>query len=178
MSKKDDFILNALCVVAWLGFIGLCIETGALLVNYIYSLFKPEVVQNLYLKLDLSDLHTRNRAHFTRLYIFALAISGLKAYLFYLVIDIFTKLNLVKPFSEDIARLITRISHQALAIFVLSCVAYLYTQHLMDENYHVAGIERYWNDREAFLMMAAINYVIAQVFYKGLELQNENDLTV
>ena len=57
MSKSNNFVFQALNVVAWIIFIGLCIETGALLVNFVYSLFKPEVVHNLYQKLDLSQIY-------------------------------------------------------------------------------------------------------------------------
>jgi hypothetical protein len=42
----------------------------------------------------------------------------------------------------------------------------------------VSHVEKYWSDTAAFLMMAAILFIISQVFKKGIELQNENDLTV
>jgi hypothetical protein len=41
MSKKNDFILKVLNVVSWIVFVGLCIEAGALLFNFILTLFKP-----------------------------------------------------------------------------------------------------------------------------------------
>lgn len=44
--------------------------------------------------------------------------------------------------------------------------------------YKVSHIEAYWADIASFLMMAAIVFVISQIFNKGLEIQNENDLTV
>ncbi|MBK6785530.1 MAG: DUF2975 domain-containing protein [Saprospiraceae bacterium] len=52
------------------------------------------------------------------------------------------------------------------------------TQRLIHSGYEVNQIEEYWNDIAAFLMMAAILFVISQIFRKGIELQNENDLTV
>ncbi|MBL0099480.1 MAG: DUF2975 domain-containing protein [Saprospiraceae bacterium] len=42
----------------------------------------------------------------------------------------------------------------------------------------MSHIEAYWADIASFLMMAAIVFVISQIFNKGLEIQNENDLTV
>jgi hypothetical protein len=39
-------------------------------------------------------------------------------------------------------------------------------------------VEKYWDDTAAFLMMAAIIFVISQIFNKGIELQRENELTV
>ena len=48
----------------------------------------------------------------------------------------------------------------------------------IQNGYEVSHVEKYWNDTAAFLMMAAILFIISQVFKKGIELQNENDLTV
>ena len=53
MSERNNFVFKGLHVVAWVIFVGLSIEAGALIVNFIISLFKPEIVQNLYQKLDL-----------------------------------------------------------------------------------------------------------------------------
>ena len=58
MSETNKFVFIALQLIAWIIFVGLCIEAGALLVNFIYSLFKPEIVHNLYQKLDLSQKET------------------------------------------------------------------------------------------------------------------------
>jgi len=52
MTKRNIFIFKALQVIAWIIFIGLCVEAGALIVNFVYSQFKPEVIHNLYQKLD------------------------------------------------------------------------------------------------------------------------------
>jgi hypothetical protein len=39
-------------------------------------------------------------------------------------------------------------------------------------------LNKFWEDGSAFLLMAAIVYVIATIFSRGVEIQNENDLTV
>jgi hypothetical protein len=88
------------------------------------------------------------------------------------------KLNLVKPFDVEIAKLIEKISFEAFAIAIVSIVAHQYTKMLIQSGYEVSHVEKYWNDTAAFLMMAAIIFVISQIFKKGIELQNENDLTV
>ena len=51
MTQTDNFVFKALHVIAWVIFIGLSIEAGALIFNFIFSLFKPEALQNLYNKL-------------------------------------------------------------------------------------------------------------------------------
>jgi hypothetical protein len=109
---------------------------------------------------------------------FVIVLSVLKAYLFYLVVKIFMKLNLVKPFDAAIARLIEKISYEAFAIAIVSIIGHQYTKRLIQSGYEVGQAGKYWDDTAAFLMMAAIIYVISRIFKKGIELQNENDLTV
>jgi len=178
MTKKNDFMLQALNVVSWIIFIGLCIEAGALLFNFILTLFKPIATQNIYNGLNLSEMYENQFPHFLGVMSFVVVLSILKAYLFYLVVKIFMKLNLVKPFTVEIAGLIEKISFEAFAIAFVSIIAHQYTKRLIQAGYEVGIVENYWNDTAAFLMMAAIIYVISRIFSKGIELQNETDLTV
>lgn len=178
MSKKKDVILKVLNVVSWIIFIGLCIEAGALIFNFMFSLFRPIASHDIYNGLDLSEMYENKFAHFIGLMSFVVVLSILKAWLFYLVVKIFLKLNLVKPFNVEIARLIEKISLEAFAIAIVSIIAHQYTKRLIQSGYEVSHVEKYWDDTAAFLMMAAIIFVISQIFNKGIELQNENDLTV
>ena len=178
MFKRTDFILKALNVIAWIVFIGLCIESGALIFNFIFSVYKHTANHNIYKGLDFYGLQTKNFTNFIGVMSFIVAISILKAYLFYLVVKIFMKLNLVKPFSDEIAKLIENISFEAFFIAIVGLVAQQYTKILIKSGNEISRAQDYWNDTEAFLIMAATIYVIAQVFKKGIELQNENDLTV
>lgn len=178
MSKNNDVVLKVLHVVSWIVFIGLCIEAGALIFNFIFALFKPIASHNIYKGLDLSEIYEKQFPHFISLMSFVVVLAVLKAYLFYLVVKIFLKLNLVKPFDMEIAKLIEKISYETVAISILSFIAHQYTKRLIQKGYEVSDVENYWNDTAAFLMMAAILFVISQVFKKGIELQKENDLTV
>lgn len=40
------------------------------------------------------------------------------------------------------------------------------------------NLSQFWTDSEAFILMGAVLYIIATIFKKGVEIQNENDLTV
>ena len=64
MSKTNNFVFWGLYIVAWLIFVGLCIEAGSLIVNFFFSLYKPEFVQNLYQNLDLTELYNNNNKAF------------------------------------------------------------------------------------------------------------------
>lgn len=178
MSKKNDLIFKGLQVIAWIIFVGLCIEAGALIVNFIISLFKPEITQNLYQKLDLHDMYNRNKWAFFGMYTFILVISILKAYMFYVVITLVTKLDLTKPFNSFVAKRIRQISYYAFDIGLLSYIARQAAQNLEHHGYAIDNLNKFWADSQAFILMAAVIYVIAHIFTKGVELQNENDLTV
>ncbi len=178
MSKNNDVILKVLHVLSWIVFIGLCIEAGALIFNFIFTLFKPIASHNIYKGLNLSEMYEKQFSHFIGVMSFVVVLALLKAYLFYLVVNIFQKLNLVKPFNIEIAKLIEKISFEAVTIAILTVIAQQYTLRLVDNGYEVSDVDNYWNDTAAFMMMAAILFVISQVFKKGIELQEENDLTV
>ena len=89
MSKSNNLVFKGLQIVAWIIFVGLSIEAGGLLVNFVVSIYKPEFVKNLYQKLDLSELYHRNHWVYFGIYSFILFISFLKAHLLlYIVLDL------------------------------------------------------------------------------------------
>jgi Protein of unknown function (DUF2975) len=178
MSQRDNFVFKGLHVVAWIIFVGLCIEAGGLIVNFIFSLYKPEFVQSLFQKLDLSEMYHRSQLAFFGMYGFILVISILKAFLFYVVIRLISRLNLSKPFNSYVADQITKISYYTFAIGILSNIARQIAQNLLNLGYDIDKLNQFWPDSQAFILMAAVIYVIATIFSKGVEIQNENDLTV
>lgn len=178
MSKGDNIIFKVLLIVAWIIFVGLCIEAGGLLVNFIFSVYKPEFVQNLYQKLDLSYLYNINQWAFFGMYSFVLTISILKAFLFYIVVNLLSRLNLAKPFSSTVAGQITQISYFTLLIGLVSYAARHTAEILHHRGFEIGVLNQFWGDSQAYIFMAAIIYMIAAIFSRGVEIQKENDLTV
>ena len=178
MITRNNFVFIGLKIVAWVIFVGLCIEAGGLIVNFIFSLYKPEFVQNLYQKLDLSEIYNRSKWAFFEMYSFVLLISVLKAYLFYLVIKLISKLNLSNPFNSFVSAQITQISYYTLSIGLLSYLARQAAENLLHRGFEINTLSQFWVDSQAFILMAAVIYVIATIFSKGVEIQKENDLTV
>ena len=178
MSKRNNFVFIGLQIVSWVIFVGLCIEAGALIVNFVFSLFKPEFVQNLYQKLDLSQMYNTNKWVYFGMYSFILTISILKAYLFYVVVMLLHKLDLLKPFNSYVADQIKKISYITLEIGILSLIAREISQNMTHYGFEIDNLNQFWEDGKAFILMAAVIYVIATIFSRGVEIQNENDLTV
>lgn len=178
MSKTNNFVFWALYIVAWLIFVGLSIEAGGLIVNFFFSLYNPEFVQNLYQKLDLSEMYKDSKMVFFGIYSFILTISILKAFLFYIVIRLMHKMELSKPFSNFVARQISQISYYTLSIGLLSYIASRIVKNLMHHGFVPDNLNQFWADSQAFILMGAVIYIIATIFKKGVDIQNENDLTV
>jgi len=178
MKTKNDLILIVLNVVSWIIFIGLSIEAGGLIVNFAFSVFKPEIVGNLYQKLDLSSLYQQSKWAFFGMYGFVIFIAVLKAILFYIVIMLPYKLDLSKPFSSFVAKKISQISYYTFSIGILSFIAQQTAKNLSHHGFEIDKLSQFWVDSQAFILMAAVIYVIATIFKKGVEIQNENDLTV
>ena len=178
MSKTNNYIFWGLYIVAWLIFVGLSIEAGGLIVNFFFSLYKPEVVQNLYQKLDLTEMYKESKMAFFGIYSFILFISILKAVLFYIVIRLMHKMDLKKPFNSFVANQIFQISYYTISIGLFSHIARQSAKNLMHHGFVTDGLNQFWPDSQAFILMGAVVYIIATIFKKGVDLQNENDLTV
>jgi len=105
-------------------------------------------------------------------------ISVLKAYLFYVVILLLMKLDLLKPFNRFTARKITEISYITFNIGIISYIAREVSRNLQHHGFDIDILDQFWADSKAYILMAAVIYVIAVIFTRGVELQDENDLTV
>ena len=178
MSKRTNFIFKVLHIVAWIIFVGLCIEAGGLVVNFIFSIYKPEFIPNLYQKLDLIEMYKHSQVGFFGMYAFILSIAVLKAYLFYIVIILMHKLDLSNPFNGFVSAQITRISSCTFLIGIVSFIGQETAKNLHHYGYRTNNLNPFWEESEAFILMAAIIYIIAIIFKRGIEIQTENDLTI
>ncbi|RZK11407.1 MAG: DUF2975 domain-containing protein [Flavobacterium sp.] len=178
MSKTNNFVFWGLYIIAWLIFVGLSIEAGGLLVNFVFTLYNPEFVQNLYQKLDLIAMYNESQLAFYGVYSFILIIAILKACLFYIVIRLMHKMDLSKPFHAFVAIEISRISYFTLSIGLLSYIARQLVENLKHHGFVPENLNQFWADSQAFILMGAVIYIIAIIFKKGVAIQNENELTV
>lgn len=176
--KTNNLVFKGLKIISWVIFVGLCIESGGLIVNFIFSLYNPEFIQNLYQKLDLSEMYENSQLAFFGMYGFILAISILKAVLFYIVIILITKINLSKPFNNFVSKQIYKISYYTLSIGLLSYTARKIAENLKHHGFSIEQLNQFWTDSQAFILMAAVIYIIATIFSKGVEYQDEIEETV
>lgn len=178
MLKTNNLVFWVLYALCWLIFIGLSIEAGGLIVNFFFHMYNPAMVDNLYQKLNLVQMYRESKLAFFGIYSFILIISILKACLFYIVIHLMHKMDLQKPFNSFVSRQILKISYYTLAIGFLSHIARELTKTVMHHGFVSENINKFWADSQAFIIMGAVIYIIATIFKKGVDIQNENDLTV
>lgn len=178
MSNTTNFIFRGLQIVSWIIFIGLCIDAGRLIVGYFISLANPEMISSFFEETQLITLFQENRGVFIGLYSFVLAIAALKAYLFFIVVWLIQKLDLSRPFSPFVAKQISKLSRTAFTIGFTSLLGRQIAKNFSKYGYELEVLQKFWVDSQAFILMAAVIYLIAFIFKKGLEIQTENDLTV
>jgi len=123
-------------------------------------------------------MYLQSKWAFFGVYSFILFISVLKAILFYIVVQLLHKLDLAKPFSRFVAKKISLISYYTFTIGIVSYIARQTVKNLSHHGYEIDKLGEFWVDSQAFILMAAVIYIIAIIFKKGIDLQNENDLTV
>lgn len=171
-------ILSVLNVIVWIIFIGSCIKAGALTFTFIFTVVNPEGVKNLYEGLNLFELYQYDIKSYHYMMSFVIFLAGYKAYLAFLVIEIFQKLNLTAPFSENLMKLITRISYSALYIGLLSLIAKSSSERFLKEGIPLDNIYDFIGTGSEYLFFGGIIFIISQVFKRGIELQSENELTI
>jgi len=168
-------ILTLMKIVSWILFIGLCIKLGALLISGGISLFvDKEAAKDLYQGMDLSNLYEFSFKYYIYILSLLISVSALKAYLFYLVTRVFSKIDFNQPFTTSIATIISSISYISLWTGLLVYFANGFSKWL-GKNGVIIAID--WGSSE-FLFMAGIIFIIALIFKRGVEIQSENELTV
>lgn len=178
MKTNTVLVLKVMNILSWIIFIGLCISTGALLYSIIFSFIKPDGIIDPVNGFDFYALKKLGTGHFVNVTSLVIIISALKAYLFYLVIKIFMKLNLTHPFSEQMPILLAKISYAAFSIGLLSYIASSYSIRSSTQFNSINGLKELTDGFHEFMFFAGIIFIIALIFKRGVEMQSEQELTV
>ena len=177
MKPKTETILTISKFLALGGGVWYSILWGSRLLTLVASFINPEWAKHTY-EADLTLLSIRE--HNTGYYVFAMcliiAVFALKALVWYVVFRLLSKFTLQTPFSMEVEKKLERIAYLLLGVWIVStifwktCIYYVSTD---------TGIQLAANNSESeYLFMAAMMYIISQVFKRGIEMQEENQLTV
>src|SRR5690606_34976091 len=174
-------ILKFLYFLSWIIFIGICVEAGGFIFNTIYAMVKPTVAENFWNGLDLSSLYNFDKGYFLTITSIMIIVSVLRALLFYLIVKILhdNKVNLAHPFTNAFRHFISLIAYLALGIGLFSFWGMKYSEWLQNQGVTMPDIEYLrWGGTDVWFFMGVILLVIAQIFKRGIEIQNDNDLTI
>ena len=94
MKTNSETILKIMHLIAWVVFVGLLIEAGAILMSYFLSLRNPQTAKNLYLGLNLYAIMEFSKAAYTTAIAFYLAILLLKAFAAFKVVRLLSSIIL------------------------------------------------------------------------------------
>lgn len=179
---SSKLMMKVLTVLSWIIFIGLCIEAGGILFNSLFTLlYKPNWAKNAWNGIDFSSLFNYDKGHYMSETLLMTIVAILKALLFYLIVKILhnKKLNLVEPFNVDTKKFIYNASYICFGIGIFTSWGVHYTKWLTDKGIIIATIEKLnFDGADVWFFMGIVLLVIAQIFKKGIELQNENNLTI
>ncbi len=172
---KTSQILKSMKVVSWIIFIGICIKAGAILISFIVSLFvNQEATKDLYLGLDLSSIYSFSQGHYVAFVVFMLLLLAVQAFIFFLVIKLFSKFDEQIPFSQSIAYLISKISYVSLSAGLIALIGTGISKWLFKQgvtfNFDWAA--------EEFMFMAGVVFIVGLFYKRGVEIQSENELTI
>ena len=175
-------MLNVLYVLSWIIFIGLSIDAGGFLVNTFFTLFINPVSSSYFWNhIDLSSLYQFNQSHFVTLTSLMSIVAVLKAILFYLIIKIIhdKKLNLAQPFNKEVYRFIFSVAYLTLGIGFFAIWGSNFSEKIIQQGVTIPSIQHLKiAGGDVWLFMGITLLVIAQIFKRGIEIQEENELTV
>jgi hypothetical protein len=175
-------ILKVLYVISWIIFIGVCIEAGGFIFNAFYTLaLNPVDAQYFWQEVDLSGLYQYDPGYFFAETLLISIVAVFKAILFYLIVKILhdKKINLSRPFNREMGRFMFNASYLSLGLGLFSYWGVKYTEWFVKQGVKMPDIQHLrLGGADVWLFMGVTLFVLAQIFKRGIEIQEENDLTV
>jgi hypothetical protein len=177
MKIKTETILKGSRILAFMGFVWFSILFASQLVTLIASFINPDWAKRTY---EVDPTIFSIREHSTWFYGYAMclliAVSAFKVLIWYVVFGLLSRLKLQTPFSMEVEKKLEGIAYLLLGVWIVSNIFWkIYIDYL----FKATGIQLPVNNNaDEYLFMAGIIYIISQIFKRGIEIQEENDLTV
>lgn len=175
-------MLTFLHIMAWVIFIGICIEAGGLIFNTFFALvINPIGAKNFWMQIDLSNLISYDKGYFLVVTAIMSIVALMKALMFYLIVKLFYNkvFDFNRPFNSTLNQLISNLAYLSFGIGLFSIWGLKYSAWLRLKGIIIPSVDDLHMGRaDVWLFMSVILFVIAQIFKRGIEIQIENDLTV
>ena len=177
MKTRTEKILMVLKVLAFMGGIKYSIDCGAQLTSFVASFINPDWAKLTYqVDLNIFNIRELSISYYSYAMCLTIAVTALKAIVWYLVFSLLQKLKLQTPFSMEVEKKLERIAFLLLGVWVVSSIFWkIYIYYLSQDT----GIQLpAKSNGDEYFFMAGILYIVSQVFKRGIEIQEENQLTV
>lgn len=175
-------MLKILYVLSWIIFIGVCIEAGGFIFNTFYAtVLNPVAAENFWNGLDLSSLYNFDTGYFLTITSLMIIVAVLRALLFYLIVKILhkNKWNMSQPFTKEFQHFISLVAYLSFGIGLFSFWGVKYSEWLANQGVIMPDIQYLrLGGADVWLFMGVTLLVIAQIFKRGIEIQNDNELTI
>ena len=177
MATKTQTILIVSKFLALLGAIWYSILCGSQLLTLVSSFIDPEWAKRTYeVDLTLFAIRDHSITYYTLAMSLIIAVSAVKALIWYVVFALLTRLKLQTPFSMEVEKRLERIAYLLFGVWLLSSFFWKIYIYYLDQS---TGIKLPANNTgDEYFFMAGIIYIISQIFKRGIEIQEENQLTV
>jgi Protein of unknown function (DUF2975) len=176
MKTQTEKILDVLRIVAWIALVGSIVLLSVKIAAFTLGLFAPSTNMTFSgTDIKLSGLRKEHLKEYIFAFSFLIVIAILNVQVWKNVKDVLYKINLKSPFSMETAMMLEKIGYFLLNIWIVGFIGDGYLDYLSKRiDGVVKGIDIDFN----YLFTAGIVYIISQIFKRGVELQEENELTV
>ncbi|TDB68856.1 DUF2975 domain-containing protein [Arundinibacter roseus] len=186
---KTEHILFGLRIVAWAVFLGAIVRT-ALMIGYIIAIFvfPDNPIKNNAQPSDLAAFQQTHEVEFWMLMSLIIAIALLHIQLWEKIKDALETIKISNPFTVQMATLFEKTAYLLISIWVVSFIGSIYFRQVSKRT---EGLEQIidrisvgmvdgggFDAGGVYLLNAGIVYIISQIFRRGIEMQQENDLTI
>lgn len=171
-------ILQFLNIIAWMVFIGLCIEAGSYVFNLLFTLFQNS--KNAHY-LQLQYLFALDKMYYVEQMTLITIVGVLKAILFYVIVRIFhhKQLSFEQPFTITLMKCIQNMAYLSIGISLFAYWGAKKTVWFSQQNIPMPSLQvMNLGGADVWLFMGIVLLILAQIFKKGIELQHENELTI
>jgi Protein of unknown function (DUF2975) len=177
MRIKTETILTVSKFLALAGGVGFSIIWGSQLTTLVASFINPEWAKRTYeVDLNLFSIREKSMGYYAFAMSLGILVAFLKALVWYVVFKLLSNLKLQAPFSMETEKKLERIAYLLLAIWIVSTIFWKTCIYYVSAD---TGIRLAANNNGSeYLFMAGMIYIISQVFKRGIEIQEENQLTV
>jgi hypothetical protein len=181
MKTQTEKILNILRVIAWIGYVGSIVTIVIIGISTIYIFVFPDAdfTKNITISDAKLSFRTLKNDYLGRLILYYI-LSLIKIYfvikIWKLAKDAITNINFNHPFTSNTSIIIERIAHLTIIIGVINFIIVLsvFTLEALVTNHFKYN----FSPDLTYIFGIGIIYLISQIFKRGVEIQEENELTV